>query len=146
MKSINKNDLAYVIIAGLMASIIAGVFYGVINYVLFLYLNTTVVIIFLLLAIFLANNIRKQYETAHILYGILGGLFVLNSYLISMVTLQVLFFGLDLLPFFFKLFYSLSYLGQLLNPLLHLSGNLSNMIEWIILMISIGVVYQKTSH
>ena len=146
MKKINGIDLAYVFVAGLLGSLIVGIVYGLMNYFLMQTINATFTIIFLLLCLFLANNIRKQYDVSHWVYGVLAGLFVINAYLFSLVTLQVLFFGFDLLPFFMKLFYHPIYIGQLLNPFPDVFRNISSTFEWIILMISIGIVYQRTTN
>ncbi|MEC9484524.1 MAG: hypothetical protein UMR38_01450 [Candidatus Izemoplasma sp.] len=146
MTKIDKIDLAYVVVASLLGSLIVGVFYGLTNYLLMRLINTGLTIIFLLLIVFLGNNIRKQYQITHWLYGVIAIISVLNAYLLSLVTFQVLLFGFDLLPFFMRLFYHPVYIGQLLNPFPELFSNISNTFEWIILVISMGLIYQRTTN
>lgn len=108
-----KKDLIAVIINGLLFGILGGILAGVLDYLMVL-INFSVSFGLIILTYMIGIKVRKSYYSYHILYPVLGLVFLVLGLFVSYVAFYFMAlrsldtFGLFLDPFF--------YLNFLLEP------------------------------
>jgi len=77
LKDIKLKDLIFVILYGVVISILLGIALGFIDYYIRSYINFSLAILmFFFSAQYIGRTVRKQYEKPHILYIIITGIFL----------------------------------------------------------------------
>ncbi len=77
LKDIKLKDLIFVILYGVVISILLGIALGFIDYYIRSYINFSLAILmFFFSAQYIGRTVRKQYEIPHILYIVITGIFL----------------------------------------------------------------------
>jgi len=145
MKRINNIDLLYVLIVGFIASTIAGVFDGSINYFLSETIGFSFHLIFLVVVYFVAKNIRRQYVEGDIIYQVLAIIFVFYAYLLSMAIGSILQVGIDVAVPVLKSVFNLEFIFVYFNPLNLIKYGFQFVIEMLFLLVSGFIAYRETA-
>jgi hypothetical protein len=77
LKDIKLKDLVFVILYGVVISILLGIALGFIDYYIRTYINFSLAIMmFFFSAQYIGRTVRKQYERPHIVYTVITGIFL----------------------------------------------------------------------
>ena len=129
-----KRDLKYVILNGLLFSILGGILGGSLDF-LFSYINVNISFSLIILSIFIGYRISKSYSYFHILYPVLTIPFMILGIFISYFTEITIVYGIQ--NFIYVITNGSIYLGFLMSPIAELKvgielGSASNIIFGIV--------------
>ena len=82
---IDKDDLLYVIINGLISAVLCGILAGALNYLLGM-VNINLDLGFIVLLMIIHWRIKNSFETNHILYAVIGLIALFIAFFISEYT------------------------------------------------------------
>jgi len=131
---INKEDLRYVLFNGILGFIVAGAFGGAINYLLGRYVFLDLAFAVLLLIV--PWRVKKSFYENHILYAVLGIVFLFLGFFVASFTENLITGILIQNPFFFLTNPSF-YISFMIEPVMNLIWGI---ISLDILSILIGIL------
>lgn len=91
---IYKNDVIGVLINATLATILSGIFVGLLEYLLYL-INFPISFTLIILPFFIGIRIKKGYYSYHILYPTLSLIFLILSLFITRLTLNIIILGFN---------------------------------------------------
>lgn len=144
MENVNRKDLMYVILIGIIVSTLTGMAVGTIDYLLYSSLGITLKLFYFVGTYFIASYIRRQYVESARLYQIIAVIVTMHGYFFSLVIFFVYINGIDTFEYLFKFVYSVDYMVSYFNPLNVFTGGMGYMLEYFFVFLFGYLAYTKT--
>lgn len=144
MKNVIVKDLIYVVLIGIVVSILTGIAVGTIDFLLYESVGITLNIFFFIGAYFIASYIRRQYVESEVLYQVIAVIVTLFGYFFSTVIFFTFINGIDAFWFIFKIIFSLEYMIDFFNPINIINGGFNSIIEYFFIFMFGYIAYTKT--
>lgn len=146
MNKVNREDVFYAIVVGLMATTISGLTSGIVDGFLYQTAGFSLHLVFIIAVYFTCSYIRRQYEVPHITFTIIAFVMILLGMLLN--DLSTIIVSQNLSPsYWFPLVgivFSPVYIFTVLNPLTYF-GQLNGVIEGLFVVLYFYLAYRYTN-